>query len=98
MCLRAAIRRPLRSKRAITSPVRPRSNASGLTRIRVRDTGQLRSELRSSVCSEPGPSEEEAGARSESERDCLVRREELRSPVRSRDFEDDALAGLALGA
>src|SRR5436305_9901822 len=35
---RAAIRRPLRSKRAITSPVRARSKASGLTRIRVRLT------------------------------------------------------------
>src|SRR6476661_10899042 len=32
------MRRPLRSKRAITSPVRARSNASGLTRIRVRLT------------------------------------------------------------
>src|SRR5215211_7750692 len=38
MCLRATIRRPLRSKRAMISPVRPRSNASGLTRIRVRST------------------------------------------------------------
>src|SRR6201986_662617 len=35
---RAAIRSPLRSKRAITSPVRARSKASGLTRIRVRLT------------------------------------------------------------
>src|ERR1700761_3493113 len=35
---RAAIRRPLRSKRAMTSPVRARSKASGLTRIRVRLT------------------------------------------------------------
>src|ERR1700753_500327 len=35
---RAAIRSPLRSKRAITSPVRLRSKASGLTRIRVRLT------------------------------------------------------------
>src|SRR5581483_9629443 len=34
---RATIRRPLRSKRARTSPVSPRSNASGLTRTRVRD-------------------------------------------------------------
>src|SRR4051812_15270891 len=34
----AAIRSPLRSKRAITSPVRARSKASGLTRIRVRLT------------------------------------------------------------
>src|SRR5437588_826878 len=38
MCLRAAIDRPLRSKRAITSPVSRRPNASGLTRIRVRLT------------------------------------------------------------
>src|SRR3954451_24344415 len=36
---RAVIRSPLRSKRAITSPLRARSNASGLTRIRVRLTG-----------------------------------------------------------
>src|ERR1700722_15162270 len=35
---KAAIRSPLRSKRAITSPVRARSKASGLTRIRVRLT------------------------------------------------------------
>src|ERR1700712_2785101 len=32
------MRSPLRSKRAITSPVRARSKASGLTRIRVRLT------------------------------------------------------------
>src|ERR1044072_4771836 len=32
------MRRPLRSKRAITSPLRARSKASGLTRIRVRLT------------------------------------------------------------
>src|SRR5688572_13638059 len=32
----AAILRPLRSKRAMISPVRPRANASGLTRMRVR--------------------------------------------------------------
>src|SRR5215203_6857837 len=38
MDLRAAIRSPLRSKRAITSPVRARSKASGLTRISVRLT------------------------------------------------------------
>src|SRR5215470_9376831 len=38
MCLRATIFRPLRSKRAMISPVRPRANASGLTRIRVRST------------------------------------------------------------
>src|ERR687890_518517 len=36
MCFIAAIRRPLRSKRARISPVRPRPNASGFTRIRVR--------------------------------------------------------------
>src|SRR3954451_9597512 len=36
---RAAIRNPLRSKRATTSPVRARSKASGLTKIRVRLTG-----------------------------------------------------------
>ena len=35
-CFRAVSRRPLRSKRARTSPVRPRSKASGLIRIRVR--------------------------------------------------------------
>src|SRR3954447_3937197 len=35
---RAVIRSPLRSKRAITSPLRARSKASGLTRIRVRLT------------------------------------------------------------
>src|ERR1700761_7452137 len=34
----AVIFNPLRSKRAITSPVRARSKASGLTRIRVRLT------------------------------------------------------------
>src|SRR3954454_17211346 len=38
MCLRATIFRPLRSKRATISPVRPRANASGLTRIRVLST------------------------------------------------------------
>src|SRR5215213_7337261 len=37
---RAAIRRPLRSKRASTSPVKARSKASGLTRIRVRLTAR----------------------------------------------------------
>src|SRR3954452_11619681 len=36
MCFMAAIFRPLRSKRATISPVRPRSKASGFTRIRVR--------------------------------------------------------------
>ena len=36
MCFIATMTRPLRSKRAMTSPVRPRSNASGLTRISVR--------------------------------------------------------------
>src|SRR3954447_1825203 len=35
MCSRATMRRPLRSKRAITSPLRPRAKASGFTRIRV---------------------------------------------------------------
>src|SRR5947207_5421380 len=39
MCFIAAMRRPLRSKLAMTSPVRPRSNASGFTRIRVRSKG-----------------------------------------------------------
>ena len=39
MCLSATMRRPLRSKRAMISPVRPRANASGLTRIRVLSTG-----------------------------------------------------------
>src|SRR4051794_4195855 len=39
MCCRATIRRPLRSKRAMISPVRPRANASGLTRMRVRSMG-----------------------------------------------------------
>src|SRR3954470_21377926 len=39
MCFMAAIRRPLRSKRARISPVRPRANASGFTRIRVRSKG-----------------------------------------------------------
>src|SRR4029453_17206141 len=41
MCLRATIFRPLRSKRAMISPVRPRANASGLTRIRVRSTVEV---------------------------------------------------------
>src|SRR5437868_13273755 len=36
MCRIAAMRRPLRSKRAMISPVSPRANASGLTRINVR--------------------------------------------------------------
>src|SRR4051794_34004761 len=35
MCLAATIVRPLRSKRAMISPLSPRANASGLTRIRV---------------------------------------------------------------
>src|SRR5215203_4208095 len=39
MYRRAAIVRPLRSKRAMISPVKPRANASGFTRIRVRDIG-----------------------------------------------------------
>src|SRR6478672_2093057 len=48
MCCRATMRRPLRSKRARISPVRPRANASGLTRMRVRSTegGSLREWLR----------------------------------------------------
>src|SRR3954453_10388326 len=41
MCFSAAMRRPLRSKRARISPVSPRANASGLTRIRVRSIGGL---------------------------------------------------------
>ena len=41
MCLRATILRPLRSKRAMISPVRLRSKASGLTRIRVLSTWLL---------------------------------------------------------
>src|SRR5512133_3223515 len=36
MYFRATMRRPLRSKREMISPVRPRANASGLTRMRVR--------------------------------------------------------------
>src|SRR3954469_8314966 len=47
MCFIATIFRPLRSKRAMISPVRPRANASGLTRMRVRSTGSP-----SSRCSE----------------------------------------------
>src|SRR5919198_5233959 len=39
MSLSATMRSPLRSKRAMISPVRPRSNASGLTRMRVRSIG-----------------------------------------------------------
>src|SRR3954454_19759090 len=39
MCFRATIVSPLRSKRAMISPVRPFSKASGLTRIRVRSIG-----------------------------------------------------------
>src|SRR5687768_3511121 len=39
MCLSAAIRRPLRSKRAMISPVRPREKASGFTKIKVLSTG-----------------------------------------------------------
>src|SRR5438552_10524131 len=38
---RPTIRSPLRSKRAMISPVSPRENASGLTRMRVRSTGGL---------------------------------------------------------
>src|ERR671916_943959 len=43
MCLSAAMRRPLRSKRAMISPVRRRANASGLTRISVRSIAQISS-------------------------------------------------------
>src|SRR3954451_22955513 len=43
----ATIRRPLRSKRAMISPVRPRANASGLTRMRVRS---IRVPFGKSVC------------------------------------------------
>src|SRR3954452_7245197 len=44
--LSGAMRRPLRSKRAMISPVSPRAKASGLTRIRVRSmAGSLVSEL-----------------------------------------------------
>src|SRR5690348_6276122 len=45
---RATMRSPLRSKRAMISPVRPRANASGLTRMRVRsiEGGLLRLLLR----------------------------------------------------
>src|SRR4051812_17003755 len=39
MCLSATIVRPLRSKRAMISPVRPRAKASGLTRMSVRSMG-----------------------------------------------------------
>src|SRR3954467_15379704 len=48
MCFRATMRSPLRSKRAMISPVRPRANASGLTRMRVRSIrgGLLRVLLR----------------------------------------------------
>src|SRR4051794_8213142 len=48
MCFRATMRSPLRSKRAMISPVRPRANASGLTRMRVRsiEGGLLRVLLR----------------------------------------------------
>src|SRR5215211_4443312 len=46
MYLSAAMRRPLRSKRAMISPVRLRANASGLTRMRVLSTGLLDSGLR----------------------------------------------------
>ena len=41
MSFSAASRRPLRSKRAMISPVSPRANASGLTRIRVRSIGWM---------------------------------------------------------
>src|SRR3954451_8884671 len=42
MCLSAAMRRPLRSKRAMISPLRPRANASGFTRMRVLSIGSGR--------------------------------------------------------
>src|SRR5437016_6012626 len=42
MCFSAAMRRPLRSKRAMISPVSPRLNASGLTRMSVRSIGRGR--------------------------------------------------------
>src|SRR4051812_27336604 len=46
MCLSATIFSPLRSKRAMISPVSPRAKASGLTRIRVRSmAASLVSEL-----------------------------------------------------
>src|SRR5688572_24743663 len=52
MCLSATIRRPLRSKRAMISPVRPRAKASGFTRIRVRS---IRSFRWASSAGLPGP-------------------------------------------
>src|SRR6476661_3925568 len=42
MCCSAAMRRPLRSNRAMISPVRPRAKASGFTRIRVLSIGSGR--------------------------------------------------------
>src|SRR6188472_3712300 len=45
MCRSATMRRPLRSKRAMISPVSPRANASGLTRMSVRSIGSLPSGL-----------------------------------------------------
>src|SRR4051794_40986935 len=39
MCFSATMRSPLRSKRAMISPVRPRAKASGFTRIRVLSIG-----------------------------------------------------------
>src|SRR5215211_5578575 len=46
MCVIATITRPLRSKRAMASPVSPRPKASGFTRIRVLSTRLLSSKLR----------------------------------------------------
>src|SRR3954468_21779485 len=59
MCLAATIVSPLRSKRATISPLRPRANASGLTRIRVlsvamaRQCGNVRAAARSASASAP---------------------------------------------
>src|SRR4051812_19319572 len=39
MCFRAVMRRPLRSKREMISPLRPRAKASGLTRMSVLSIG-----------------------------------------------------------
>src|SRR3954454_13354608 len=49
MCFSAAMRRPLRSKRAMISPVRLRANASGLTRMRVRSMNFLSIRFRAAV-------------------------------------------------
>src|SRR4051794_5553056 len=50
MCLSAAMRSPLRSKRAMISPVSPRANASGLTRISVLSIGGGRLAAPNSAC------------------------------------------------